>query len=317
MNAMIRIRRSVIVLFALAFCALLAIAQDKAVLASFKGTVFVTRASGQTQRATGKEKLFPGDEVRTTGNGSAFIMYYTGKEVYLSPNQKHILPKEVQEEGFLSRLGRAFSSLLWRREPPKTVLGATRSLNLQKHIHAITPCYAMQQDSIFRFMWTDTKAKAGSRYLVSILNSEGAVVKSANVTDATEAVLVLSVPRPSKKRQELRWHVRALNTGQTSDEVTFSVLSDGEMRELRDDLGKIADLCRDDSPAYRKPLLEAMLYVDRELFAAAEISLKKVIKEKPDLSIGHELLGDVYTRMGRLELAEAEKKLAEKLSAPQ
>lgn len=314
---MIRIRRSVKVLLALAFCALLATAQEKAVLASYKGTVFVTRESGRTQRATGKEKLFPGDEVRTSADGSALIMYYTGKEVYLSANQKHLLTKEVREEGFLSRLGKAFSSLLWRKEPPKSVLGATRSLNLRKHITAITPCHAVQQDSVFKFTWADTKAKPGSRYVVRIQNSEGAVVKSSTVTDTNEVVLSLSVLRSSTERQHFKWYVLATNTGQTSEEVTFSVLSDEEMRQLREDLSKIADLCRGDSSVYRRPLLEAMLYVDRDLFTEAEISLLKVVKEKPDLSIGHELLGDVYTKIGKLELAAAEKKLAQKLSTPQ
>ena len=317
MNAAIRGRGLLVLILALAFCSLLATAQDMAVLASFKGTVLVRRESGQTQRATGKERLFPGDEVRTNADGSASIMYYTGKEVHLSANQKHLLAKEVREEGFLSRLGKAFSNLLWSKEPPKSVLGATRSFGAVKRITGITPCYTVPRDSVIKFTWSDSKAETGSRYVVSILNSEGTVVKSATVKDTDEMTVPLSSLQPLTEKQVLRWHVLAMKAGQVSEEISFSVLSDSEMRQLRQDLVKIADLCSGDTTAYRRPLLEAMLYVDRGLFTAAEVSLMKVVQEKPNLAIGHELLGDVYAKIGKAELALAEKKLAQTLSAPE
>jgi hypothetical protein len=316
MKTMIRFRVLVLTLLALALCSFIAGAQDMAVLASFKGTVIVTRESGQTLRVTGKEKLFPGDQVRTNSDGAALIMYYTGKEVYLVANQNHLLAKAVREDGFFSRLGKVFSSILWSKEPSKSVLGATREFKEGKSIRGISPSFVVTKDSDLKFKWVDTKSEPGSNYVVSVKNSDGTVVKSAAVKNADEVVMPLSGLKLKENRQ-LQWHVLAMKTGQTSEETTFSVLSDSDMKLLQTDLSKVAELCKADPSVSRRALLEAMLYIDRNLFISAEASLQKVVEAKPDLAVGHELLANVYTKIGRTEQAEAEKKLAQKLSVPQ
>jgi hypothetical protein len=316
MNVMIRIRVLALILVALGLFSFLASAQDMAVLASFKGTVILTKESGATQRITGKEKLFPGDQVRTNADGSALIMYYTGKEVYLTPNQKHLLPKAVREEGFLTRLGKVFSSILWSKEPSKSVLGATREFKEGKSIRGISPSYVVVKDADLKFAWVDTKSEPGSNYVVSVKTSDGTVVKSAVVKNVNEVMMPLTDLKLAGKGQ-LQWHVLDMKTGQTSEETMFSVLSDAEMKKLNQDLAKIGDLCKGDPSVSRRALLEAMLYIDRNLFISAEVSLQKVVAAKPDLALGHELLSSVYTKIGRAEQADAERKLAQKLSVLQ
>jgi hypothetical protein len=306
-------RALVLVTLAAGLFALAATAQDMAVLASFKGTVILTKESGLTQKVTGREKLYPGDKVRTNADGSAMVMYYTGKEVYLTPNQNLILAKAVREEGFLSRLGKVFSSILWSKEPSKSVLGATREFREGKSIRGISPSFVVAKDGDIKFCWIDTNSEPGSTYVVSVKNGEGTVVKSAAVKNASDVVMPLAGLKLTSTRQ-LQWHVLDMKTGQTSEETSFVVLSDAETKQLQRDLNKVADLCKGEPAPTRQPLLEAMLYIDRNLFISAEASLEKIVAAKPDLAIGHELLSTVYAKIGRTERAESEKKLAQKLS---
>ena len=121
--------RSTQLLLTLVLGSYLAAAQDVGLLTSVKGTVVVKKSSGQSQRASVKDALSVGDEVATANGASATLMYYTGKEVYLSSNKTYVVAKEGKEDTFLTRLANVFSNLLWSRQKTKSVLGASRGFD--------------------------------------------------------------------------------------------------------------------------------------------------------------------------------------------
>lgn len=89
-----------------------------------------------------KAKLLPGDELSTMSDASATVLYYTGKEVSLGANKRHVVAKGAEQDSFLKRLGSVFSSLLWSRGSSRSMLGATRRLGNGRSVplHGIYPC---------------------------------------------------------------------------------------------------------------------------------------------------------------------------------
>lgn len=305
--------RSIQVLLALVFCSYLATAQDVGLLTSVKGTVVLKKASGESHRASVKEGVSVGDEVSTSNDASATIMYYTGKEVYLSANKKYVIAKEGKQDSFWNRLTTVFSNLLWSKGPSKSVLGASRGLDTAANrIRGIYPSHAVYRDTVLKFEWRDTQSKPGMRYEVTVRNDIGNIVTSATVA-GSNTVLVLIVGLKQTADVQYRWQVRDLKSGLTSKETMFAFLSDAEKERFAEAMQRIRDECKDDASGTRMALLEALLYIDFNLVMQAEASLTKLVKQNPDFAVGHELLADVYMKAGKIEDALAEQKVVRSL----
>ncbi len=303
--------RTVLMLFV---CSLLASAQNAAILTSVKGVVKVKKLSGQTIRASARDGLAAGDEVSTSNGASAALMYYTGKEITLSANKTYIVARESKEDSFLNRLATVFSNLLWSKEKSKSVLGASRGFEptVQPGINGIYPSYTVERGPVLLFEWSTNQSKPGTNYVVTLRNEKGDIEKSVTVSDANRVLLPIA-------RMNLvggakyRWQVRDQKSTVASKEIEFSLLSEADKEKLDQSRQRLKEVCQNDSTGFRYTLLEAMLCLDSNLMMQAESSLSNLVKLKPEFVVGHEMLVDVYRKVGKVDDAYAQQKVLQTL----
>ena len=298
----------------LSACSLLAPAQNAALFTSVKGIVNIKKSSGQIIRASAKDGLAAGDEVSTSNGASAALMYYTGKEVTLSANKTYVVAKEAKEDSFLNRLASVFSNFLWSKEKSKSVLGASRGFepNVNQSVNGIYPSYAVERGPVLLFEWSDNQSNPGTTYVVTLRNEKGDIEKSVTVSDANR--VLLPIARMSLVAgAKYRWQVRDQKSMVASKDVEFSLLSDVDKEKLDQYRQRLKDVCQNDSTGFRYTLLEAMLCLDSNLMMQAESSLSNLVKLKPEFVVGHEMLVDVYKKVGKVEEAYAQQKVLQTL----
>ena len=297
-----RLLQLIVMLVSLSF---VAVAQDVAIVSSMRGKVLIKRASGQTQQGFVRIQLSPGDEVSTSSDASAIVMYFTGKEVYMAANKNYIVVGEKGEDPFLRRLAGVFANLLWSNKPSKSVLGASRGWKEgdKRVIKGIYPSMNALPDPVLRFEWIDTHPKPGRKYEVILRDDLGKIEKSTTVSD-TNVALVRTGSAVLSADARHRWQVRDLKSGQQSEETVFSFLTRDEQEKLTKSLGEIRTTCAQDDA--RRYLLESLLFTDLNMMMQAEASLRKFTQMKPDVVIGHELLAQVYAKVGKFDESIAE-----------
>jgi hypothetical protein len=293
----------------------LVFAQDVALISTVKGSVSIKSSSGQMTRASIKAKLLPGDEVSTKSDASATVLYYTGREVNLGGNKSHVVASGTKDDSFLKRLGRVFSNLLWSTESSRSMLGATRKVGKGSlvSLRGNYPCLNMIRGKVLMFEWVDLRPKLGRSYEIIISKAEGDVVKKAMVQDTTVCALSLA-DKEFAPGVEYSWRVHELGTQHLSDEITFRILSDSQWKELYKSLQQIDEECSRDTSAFRRVLLRSLLYVESNLMREAESSLSRLIQLKPELAVGHEMLSEVYAKVGKLDEALAQQLIADSLT---
>jgi hypothetical protein len=137
-------------------------------------------------------------------------------------------------------------------------------------------------------------------------------MKSVTVSDANRVLLPIA-------RMNLvaggkyRWQVRDQKSSLTSKDIEFSLLSDADKERLDSYRQRLKDVCKNDSTGFRYTLLEAMLCLDSNLMLQAESSLLSLITLKPEFVVGHEMLVDVYRKVGKVEEAYAQQKVLQTL----
>jgi hypothetical protein len=279
-----------------------------------KGIVNVKKPSGQILRASARDGLAPGDEVSTSNGASAALMYYTGKEVTLSSSKTYVVAKEAKEDSFLGRLATVFSNLLWSKEKSKSVLGASRGFEptVNRSVNGIYPSFAVERGPVLLFEWNDTQSQPGASYVVTLRSETGEVVKTVTVSDANRVLLPIARMN-LVAGAKYRWQVRDQKSSLISKDIEFSLLSDTEKVRLDEYRQRLKDVCKNDSTGFRYTLLEAMLCLDSNLLMQAESSLSNLVTMKPDFVVGHEMLVDVYRRVGKVEEAYAQQKVLQTL----
>lgn len=295
-------------------CSLVAVAQDMALITSVKGVVNIKKSSGQSVRASVRDGLSPGDEVATSSGASVTLMYYTGKEIYLSGNKTYAVAKESKEDSFLNRLATVFSNLLWSKEKAKSVLGASRGFKptVNRSVTGIYPSFTVERGPVLLFEWSDNQPKPGVNYVVTLRNEKGDIEKSVTVSDANR-VLVPIARMNLMAGSKYRWQVRDQKATVASRDIEFTLLSDNEKEKLDQYRERLKDVCQNDSTGFRYTLLEAMLCLDSNLLMQAESSLSNLVQLKPEFVVGHEMLVDVYRKVGKVEEAHAQQKVLQTL----
>ena len=306
-----RLTRIVLSLLVLSFVAQ---AQNAALFTSVKGIVNVKKSSGQIVRASARDGLVSGDEISTSNGASAALMYYTGKEVSLPANKTYVVAKDAQDDSFLDRLATVFSNLLWSKEKSKSVLGASRRFEstVNRTVNGIYPSFTVERGPVLLFEWSDTHSQPGAGYVVTLRNETGEIVKSVTVSDANRVLLPIARMN-LVAGAKYRWQVRDQKTSLISKDIEFSLLSDPDKEKLDAYRQRLKDVCKNDSTGFRYTLLEAMLCLDSNLMMQAEASLLNLITLKPEFVVGHEMLVDVYRKVGKVEEAYAQQKVLQTL----
>jgi hypothetical protein len=291
------------------------VAQDVALISTLKGSVSIKSASGQVTPASIKAKLLPGDEVSTMKDASTTVLYYTGKEVNLAANKRYVVAQGTEEDSFLKRLGRVFSNLLWSSGSSRSMLGATRKVGKEASVslRGVHPCMNVLRGNMLMFEWLDLRFVSARRYELIVRKADGSIVKRVTVQDTTLAAITISDTELAPG-QEYRWQVWDLGSEKGAGEIAFTVLSEDKIRKLDESLKQIDAECSKDTSGFRRVLLRSLLYVEFDLMREAESSLSTLVQLKPDFAIGHEMLAEVYAKVGKLDQALTEQRIASSLT---
>ena len=290
-------------------CSFLATAQEVALITALKGEVTLKKGTGEVRRAAIKDGLLPGEELTTAVSGTASVLYYTGEEIVLGAGKTYVVAQGMKEESFLKRLASVFSNLIWSKKKTNSVLGSSRGFEpkTQSGLLGVYPSFNIVRGPVIPFEWIDSREKDKRSYVVSLRNEHGGLIKTVTVTDANRVLLPVA-------RLDLatgatyRWEVRDQIAKLASQEISFSFLPEQGNEALEQSRRKLMDVCKNDTTQFRYTLLEAMLYLDSNLIMQAESTLLDLVKLKPDFVVGHEMLAEVYRRVGKIDDANAELK---------
>lgn len=292
-----------------------AMAQDVAFFSKVKGTVKITDASGKEKKATTSTKLVDGDRVTTGADGSATIMYYTGREVVLAAKKTHSVKKKQEESSFLSGLYNTLSGLVWGQESNASMAGATRAWagDANRMITATYPSETKILETEPVFKWSDHRKTAGKDFIVSIKSEISDFKYDINVSGVNEVAYPKTAPK-LKVEEKYVWTVKDAKGADVSPAVRFSLIDPSESQNMNDDLKEIQKVCNNDITNPQWYLLTAALYRDYGLMRQAETAIQNLIQLKPDMAQAHIMLATLYKETGRLEEAKLEEEAARKLS---
>lgn len=292
-----------------------AVAQDVAFFSKVKGTVKITDASGKEKKATTSTKLVDGDRVTTGADGSATIMYYTGREVVLAAKKTHSVKKKQEESSFLSGLYSTLSGLVWGQESNASMAGATRAWagDANRMITATYPSETKILETEPVFKWSDHRKTAGKDFIVSIKSEISDFKYDINVSGVNEVAYPKTAPK-LKVEEKYVWTVKDAKGADVSPAVRFSLIDPSESQNMNDDLKEIQKVCNNDITNPQWYLLTAALYRDYGLMRQAETAIQNLIQLKPDMAQAHIMLATLYKETGRLEEAKLEEEAARKLS---
>lgn len=293
----------------------IAMAQDVAFFSKVKGTVKITDLSGKTKNASTSIKLADGDKVTTGTDGSATIMYYTGKEVVLGSGKTHSVKKKQEESSFLSGLYGTLSGMVWGQTSNASMAGATRAWagDANRMITATYPSETKILEPEPVFKWSDHRKVAGKDFVVTIKSEISDFKYDINVSGVNEVAYPKIAPK-LKVEEKYIWTVKDAKGADVSPAVRFSLIDPSESENMADDLKEIQKVCNNDITNPQWYLLTAALYRDYGLMRQAETAIQNLIQLKPDMAQARIMLATLYKETGRLEEAKLEEDAARKLS---
>jgi hypothetical protein len=302
-----------ILLILFLFASASVVAQDVAFFTSLKGSVVLKRAGEQPRSAVLLDKLTIGDEIQTGENGSAAIMFYSGKELRLAKKETFTVTKDKESPGFLKRIASILSGLIWDTTQARIATGGTRGgLTMKRAIRALAPGsisglkLRYQEDISFR--WDDTKPSGETEYHLRIRKSAGAfdttiAVKGSTVFVASSSGLGL------EQSAAYIWSVKDEKTNDGSRNRRFSFLSPKEEAELETELLQIEEQATGDGSDAQIALLSAALYWQYELYNDIEGLLISFTVKHPEFLPAYEILVAVYDKLEMDERAADTKKI--------
>jgi hypothetical protein len=289
--------------------------KDVAFFSKMKGTIKITDANGKEKKATASTKLTDGDKVTTGKDGSATIMYYTGKEVVMGSNNTHAVKAKQEQSSFLSSLYGTLSSLIWGESSNTSMAGATRAWagDANRMITATYPSETKILESEPVFKWVDHRKEPGKNYIVTIKSEISDFKYEINVSGVTEVAYPRTAPK-LKAEEKYTWTVKDVaKATDISPSVKFSMIDPNDNASLQGDMKEILKVCNGDNTNPQWYLLTSALYRDYGLMKQAENSILALIALKPDMAQAHIMLATLYKETGRLEEAKLEEDTARKL----
>lgn len=287
--------------------------QELAFFVSTRGAVRVKTASGSEADATLHMKLRDGDQITTGTDGTATLMYYSGREVILGSRASH---KVVQknEPGVLARLAGVLSGML-SGESSKDLVGATRAWASDSN-RILVPVYpsetrVMEKEPVFE--WHDKRGGNDREYVVVIRGLATDFEYEISVKGVTRVAYPSTAP-PLLEVEKYAWSIRDVAAEYASTAVHFSLLKSEERTELQQELSEILVVCNSDNTHAQWHLLSSAVYRRFLLMRQAENSIRLLIASKPDMVQAHIMLATLCKETGRFEEAKAEEEIIRKMT---
>jgi hypothetical protein len=284
-----------------------------AVITDMIGEVVIHKANTNMINAFWGAQLSEGDIIRTSKASGVALLFSDGNLVNLGAESNIEITRSNENQGSSGSKSikgdpsmiATFSALTMKRENKNEVgiLADLRSVNTDLPIELISPCNTFIKLTNPSFTWQADESM--DEFIVSLFNNKG-LVWSKKVSGNQ-----LEYPEDEKELtygESYFWHVEGdiMLESYKSLNQEFSILPPGKINDVVTQEENIKDLFSDDlnSGSYHSVL--GAYYMNNGLFEEAIKEFTRVSEINPDAALPHEILGRLYTDVGKKDLAISE-----------
>ena len=299
-------------------------AQCLAVITGKSGNVLVKKAgSSEFTKAGWGTQLFKGDQISTESASEVNLTFINGNVVTFGPGSTMtfdgINTTTVSNSGNVKKVTAGMmsnmSALTRKREARKDVgaLAGLRSVS-ETAVELVSPGNTVVRTDRPDFRWLPDKPY--DRYVINLYNSQG-LVWSAMVSEN-------SIKFPEKELNLMAgetyfWNVEGedLIDNRKSSSFTFSVLSAEKAKEVADQELQIRYAFKNDTDSSSLHSFLGAYYMNQGLLEDAIKEFETISLMNPDAPLPHEILGSLYSDIGKKDRAIAELQKALELAKGQ
>jgi len=284
-----------------------------AVISDVQGSVYLHKAGNdEALKAVFGTQLAQGDRVETGKKASVSMLFSNGNLISLGPSSNITI--SGNQSGSSSRnIGAGMAgnlSDLAMRQDNKGEMGVLmdlRSDETAQQILPLSPCNTMISTNRPVLSWESRKP--ADEFVVRLYNGEGLVWEKR--TTATH----LEFPEDESGLEfgaSYFWNVEGqdlINSFRSLNQK-FTVLNEEKIYEIKEEEKKLSGLFSDDPGNSSLHSLMGAYYAKAGLLEDAIRSFEQVRDANPDATLPHEILGGLYSDVGKKDLAIAELKKA-------
>ncbi len=247
--------------------------------------------------------LRPGDQIRALGNGRAILVFAGGRGTQVVSAVNSPFAVEIRDEGRVGErvravVGRVTEFLTGQQRDLDRVPVASRTV-LPPRVVILSPRNTRVLPGDVSFEWSGSESLL---YRVRLSGPQGVVWEQANL--ARPAVTYRGAAPSAASTTAYAWELAASN--QYLEVALFEIVSDADARRVREALDLLTPATL---PGYSRStivVLRAGLLIQERLYADARHELIARLAADPDEPTLHVLLGEVYERIGLVEIAARE-----------
>jgi hypothetical protein len=284
-----------------------------AVISDVKGTVTLNRSgNAEPLKAVFGTRLSQGDQLETGRKASVTMLFSNGNLISLGPNSNITI--SGNQSGNPSRnigagMAANLSDLAMRQDQrgEMGVLMDLRSDETSQQIIPLSPCNTMISTNMPVLSWESKKP--ADEFVVRLYNGEGLVWEKR--TTATH----LEFPGDESGLEfgaSYFWNVEGedlINSFRSLNQK-FTVLNEEKIYEIKEEEKKLSGLFSDDPGNSSLNSLLGAYYAKVGLFEDAIRAFEQVRDANPEATLPHEILGGLYSDVGKKDQAIAELKNA-------
>lgn len=280
-----------------------------AVISDVQGSVYLNKpGSDEPLKAVFGTQLVQDDQVETGRKASVTMLFSNGNLISLGSNSNITI--SGNQSGNPSRnigagMAGNFSDLAMRQDNrgEMGVLMDLRSDETSQQIIPLSPCNTMILTNTPGLKWVSRKP--ADEYVVRLYNGEGLVWEKHTTTTSLE----FPQDEPdleygasyfwNVEGEELIHSFRSLNQ-------KFTVLPEEKIKEIKQEEEKLIGMFTDDPGSSSLHSLLGAYYAKAGLFEDAIKAFELVRDSNPEATLPHEILGGLYSDVGKKDLAIAE-----------
>ncbi len=247
--------------------------------------------------------LRPGDQIRALGNARAVLVFVGGRGQQVVSAVNSPFSVEVRDDGRVGErvravVGRVTEFLTGQQRDLDRVPVASRTV-LPPRVVILSPRNTRLLPGDVSFEWSGSESL---RYRVRVSGPQGIVLEQTDLPRATVSYLS-PAPLPSSDTA-YAWELAASN--QQMEVALFDIVSETDTRRIREALELLTPASLTGYSPSTIVVLRAGLLIQERLYADARRELVAGLAADPDEPTLHLLLGDVYERIGLVEIAARE-----------
>ena len=280
-----------------------------AVISDVKGSVYLNKAGGDEPfKAVFGTQLVQGDQVETGKKASVTMLFSNGNLISLGANSSITI--SGNQSGSSSRnigagMAGNFSDLAMRQDNKGEmgVLMDLRSDETSQQLIPLSPCNTMIPTNKPGLKWESKKP--ADEFVARLYNGEGLVWEKRT----TATYLKFPEDEPGLEfGTSYFWNVEGedlINSFRSLNQK-FTVLPEEKIREIKQEKERVLEMFTDDPDNSSLHSLLGAYYATAGLLEDAIKEFELVRDANPEATLPHEILGGLYSDVGKKDLAIAE-----------